>query len=170
MEKGTGETRGGTPAHGNRSSIAAGRRVFDSQVGEPAPHKSLVECANRPRTDRRALMRRPVAFGAVSSSQWLAERLGGVCWRSVLAESVGGANWRRSPVATPIPQAASDAIVRSRCGTRLLLRAWRCPLADQLGGPTWRSRVGGVGLAEWGWRSGLAKWAGGVGWRSRLAE
>ena len=164
MEKGTGETRGGTPAHGNRSSIAAGRRVFDSQVGEPAPHKSLVECANRPRTDRRALMRRPVAFGAVSSSQWLAERLGGVCWRSVLAEcvggvcwrsrlaeSVGGANWRRSPVATPIPQAASDAIVRSRCGTRLQPRAWRCALAERAGGASWRS--------------GLAEWVGGVTWR-----
>jgi hypothetical protein len=107
-------------------------------------------------------MRRPVAFGAVSSSQWLAERLGGVCWRSVLAECVGGANWRSSPVATPIPQAASDAIVRSRCGTRLLLRAWRCPLAES----ALAERVGGLG-----WRTGLAESAlaervGGVTWRS----
>jgi hypothetical protein len=169
MEKGTGETRGGTPAHGNRSSIAAGRRVFDSQVGEPAPHKSLVECANRPRTDRRALMRRPVAFGAVSSSQWLAERLGGVCWRSVLAERTGGLGWRNG--------------LADRVGGT----GWRTGLAERVGGTGWRSDLAVFPACDAEPTSGfrcdcqesvrdstftscLAVSVGGVTWRSDLAE
>jgi hypothetical protein len=86
--------------------------------------------------------------GGVRWRSELAERVGGASWRSelaewaggvglaesplaesalaesalaesALAESVGGVTWRCSPLATPNQQTVSDAIVRSRCGTRL---------------------------------------------------
>jgi len=131
--------------------------------------------------------------GGVGWRSGLAERVGGPTWRSELAEwaggvgvggvGVGGVGWRSDlavlPLATPNQQTVSDAIVRSRCGTRLQPRAWRCALAERVGGPGWRSDsavsvggvgVGGVGVGGVDWRSGLAEWIGGVDWRSGLAE
>jgi hypothetical protein len=93
-------------------------------------------------------MRRPVAFGAVSSSQWLAERLGGVCWRSRLAERTGGGPRLRRQSHKRLPMRLSGV------GAGL-------DFYFVLGGVRWRSRR---------WRSGLADWVGGLGWRTGLAE